>query len=69
LVGAGVLSVLIYPLIAAAIARRAPRIPAVPAVAAADPGTAGQGGVVSGARAAGEITAEGRAGNAGEPGD
>ena len=69
LVGAGVLSVLIYPLIAAAIARRAPKIPAVPAVAAAEPGPAGQGGVVSEARAAGEITAQGKAGNAGEPGD
>ena len=69
LVGAGVLSVLIYPSIAAAIARHAPQIPAVPAVAAAEPGTAGQGGVVSEARAAGEITAEGRADNAGERGD
>ena len=69
LVGAGVLSVLIYPSIAAAIARRAPEIPAVPAVAAAGPGTAGQGGVVSEARAAGEITAEGEAGHAGGPGD
>ena len=69
LVGAGVLSVLIYPSIAAAIARRAPKIPAAPAVAAAGPGPAGQGGVVSEARAAGEITAEGRAGHAGEPGD
>ena len=69
LVGAGVLSVLIYPSIAAAIARRAPKIPAGPAAAAAGPGTAGQGGVVSQARAAGEITAEGTAGHAGEPGD
>ena len=69
LVGAGVLSVLIYPSIAAAIARRAPKIPAAPAVAAAGPGPAGQGGVVSEARAAGEITAEGEAGHAGEPGD
>ena len=69
LVGAGVLSVLIYPSIAAAIARRAPRTPAVPAVAAAEPGAAGQGGVVSEARAAGEITAEGKAGPTGEPGD
>ena len=68
LVGAGVLSVLIYPAIAAAIARRAPKTPAVPAVAAAGPGTAGQGGVVSEARAAGETTAEGKADNAGEPG-
>ena len=67
LVGAGVLSVLIYPAIAAAIARRAPKTPAVPAVAAAGPGTAGQGGVVSEARAAGETTAEGKADNAGEP--
>ena len=64
LVGAGVLSVLIYPSIAAAIARRAPRIPTAPAVAAAEPG-----GVVSEARAAGEITAEGKAGDAGEPSD
>ena len=62
LVGAGVLSVLIYPSAAAAIARRAPTIPA-PAVAAAEPG-----GVVSEARAAGEITAEGKAGDGGEPG-
>jgi Kef-type K+ transport system membrane component KefB len=64
MVGAGVLSVLIYPSIAAAIARRTPKIPAAPA----EPGTAGQGGVVSEARAAGEIRAEGRADDAGEPG-
>ena len=57
------------PSIAAAIAQRAPKIPAVPAVAAAEPGTAGDGGVVSEVRAAGEITAEGKADNAGEPGD
>jgi Kef-type K+ transport system membrane component KefB len=62
LVGAGVLSVLVYPLIAIALARRGGTIPAGPDAAAAGPGAAGEGGVVGAARAAGEP------GTAGEPG-
>jgi Kef-type K+ transport system membrane component KefB len=62
LVGAGVLSVLVYPLIAIALARRGGTIPAGPDTAAAGPGAAGEGGVVGAARAAGE------SGAADEPG-
>jgi hypothetical protein len=49
LVGAGVLSVLVYPLIAIALARRGGTIPAAPDAGAAEPG-----GIVGAARAAGE---------------
>ncbi len=52
-VGAGVLSVLIYPSIAAALARRGRVVPAVPE-AAAWPGAVAEGVVVSEARAVGE---------------
>ena len=62
LVGAGVLSVLVYPLIAFALARRGGTIPAGPDAAAAGPGAAGEGGVVGAARAAGEPGAVGEAG-------
>jgi Kef-type K+ transport system membrane component KefB len=55
LVGAGVLSVLFYPAIAIAVARRGPTAD-VPE-AAAGPGANGEGGIVSAARAAGEIGA------------
>jgi Kef-type K+ transport system membrane component KefB len=55
LVGAGVLSVLFYPAIAIAVARRGPAVPAGPD-AAAGTGTA-SGGVVGAARAAGEPSA------------
>jgi Kef-type K+ transport system membrane component KefB len=51
LVGAGVLSVLVYPAIAIALARRGRTVPAGPDAAAADPGA---GGIVGAARAAGE---------------
>jgi Kef-type K+ transport system membrane component KefB len=54
LVGAGVLSVLVYPLIAIALARRGGTMPAGPDAAAAGPGAAGEGGIVGAARAAGE---------------
>ncbi len=56
LVGAGVLSVLFYPAIAIAVARRGPTAD-VPEAAAAGPGADGEGGIVSAARAAGEIGA------------
>jgi Kef-type K+ transport system membrane component KefB len=59
LVGAGVLSVLVYPLIAIALARRGGTVPAGPDAAAAGPGVAGEGGIVGAARAAGEPGAEG----------
>jgi hypothetical protein len=49
LVGAGVLSVLVYPLIAIALARRGGTIPAGPDAAAAGPGTSREGGVVGAA--------------------
>jgi Kef-type K+ transport system membrane component KefB len=51
LVGAGVLSVLIYPSIAVAVAKRGQT------TAAAGPGTASEGGIVGAARAAGEASA------------
>jgi Kef-type K+ transport system membrane component KefB len=51
LVGAGVLSVLVYPAVAIALARRGRTVPAGPDPAAADPGA---GGIVGAARAAGE---------------
>ena len=54
LVGAGVLSVLVYPLIAIALARRGGAVPAGPDAAAAGPEAAGAGGIVGAARAAGE---------------
>jgi len=54
LVGAGVLSVLFYPMIAIAVARRGRTVPAGPAAALAD---ADAGGVVGAARAAGEPSA------------
>jgi len=59
LVGAGVLSVLVYPLIAIALARRGGTVPAGPDAAAAGPGVAGEGGIVGAARAAGEPGAVG----------
>ncbi|HYB86172.1 MAG TPA: cation:proton antiporter [Streptosporangiaceae bacterium] len=55
LVGAGVLSVLFYPLIAIAVARRGRTADAARVAAATGPGLAGEGGIVSAARAAGEI--------------
>jgi hypothetical protein len=58
LVGAGVLSVLIYPAIAIALARRGRTVPAGPDAVAAGLDDAGAGGVVGAARAAGEPSAE-----------
>jgi len=55
LVGAGVLSVLFYPVIAIAVARRGRTDDAARVAAATGPGMAGEGGIVSAARAAGEI--------------
>ena len=57
LVGAGVLSVLVYPSIAVALARRGRAALAEPGPAAAGLGLAGDGGVVGAARAAGEASA------------
>jgi Kef-type K+ transport system membrane component KefB len=57
LVGAGVLSVLVYPFIAIALARRGRTAPAGPDAAVAGPGAAGAGGIVGAARAAGEPSA------------
>ena len=54
LVGAGVLSVLVYPAIAIALARRGRTVPAGPDAAAAGPGAADAGGIVGAARAVGE---------------
>jgi hypothetical protein len=54
LVGAGVLSVLVYPLIAIALARRGGTVPAGPDAAAAGLDVATAGGIVGAARAAGE---------------
>ena len=54
LVGAGVLSVLVYPAIAIALARRGRTVPAGPDAAATGLDAAGAGGVVGAARAAGE---------------
>ena len=48
------LSVLIYPSIAIALARRGRAVPAGPDTAAAGPGADGAGGVVGAARAVGE---------------
>ena len=57
LVGAGVLSVLVYPLIAITLARRGGTVPAGPDAVATGPDIAGAGGVVGAARAAGEPSA------------
>ena len=57
LVGAGVLSVLVYPLIAIALARRGGTVPAGPDAVATGLDVAGTGGVVGAARAAGEPSA------------
>jgi Kef-type K+ transport system membrane component KefB len=57
LVGAGVLSVLVYPLIAIALARRGSTVPAGPDTVATGLDAAGAGGVVGAARAAGEPSA------------
>jgi Kef-type K+ transport system membrane component KefB len=54
LVGAGVLSVLVYPLIAIALARRGGTVPAGPDAAGTGLDVAGAGGVVGAARAVGE---------------
>jgi Kef-type K+ transport system membrane component KefB len=54
LVGAGVLSVLVYPSIAIALARRGGTVPAGPDAVATGLDVAGAGGVVGAARAAGE---------------
>jgi len=64
LVGAGVLSVLVYPLIAITLARHGGTVPAGPDAAAAERGAGGEGGIVSAARAAGEPGAAGDAGAA-----
>jgi Kef-type K+ transport system membrane component KefB len=56
LVGAGVLSVLVYPAIAVALARRGRAALAQPSTAAIGLGMAGDGGVVGAARAAGEVS-------------
>jgi Kef-type K+ transport system membrane component KefB len=58
LVGAGVLSVLFYPLIAVAVARRGMTAAAGPEAALAGSGAAEPGGVVGAARAAGEPALE-----------
>ncbi len=57
LVGAGVLSVLFYPMIAIAVARRGRTTDVAPEAAAAGPGADSEGGIVGAARAAGEIGA------------
>jgi Kef-type K+ transport system membrane component KefB len=57
LVGAGVLSVLVYPLIAIALARRGGTVPGGPDAVATGLDVAGAGGVVGAARAAGEPSA------------
>jgi len=54
LVGAGVLSVLVYPLIAIALARRGGTVPAGPDAVGTGLDVAGAGGVVGAARAVGE---------------
>lgn len=56
LVGAGVLSVLVYPAIAVALTRRGRAVTAQPRAAAIGLGMAGDGGVVGAARAAGEAS-------------
>ena len=68
LVGAGVLSVLFYPLIAIALARRGRTVPAGPDAAVAGPGAASAGGIVGAARAAGEPSAAREADTADEYG-
>jgi Kef-type K+ transport system membrane component KefB len=68
LVGAGVLSVLVYPLIAIALARRGSAVPAGPDVAATGLDVAGAGGVVGAARAAGEPSAANEADGADDHG-
>jgi Kef-type K+ transport system membrane component KefB len=68
MVGAGVLSVLIYPSIAAAVARRGGGASVRPDPAAAGRGAVGEGGVVGEARAAGETGAVSEAGDPDEPG-
>jgi len=67
LVGAGVLSVLVYPLIAIALARRGRAAPAGPDAVAGLAG-AGAGGVVGAARAAGEPSIPHEAGGADDHG-
>jgi Kef-type K+ transport system membrane component KefB len=57
LVGAGVLSVLFYPFIAIALARRGRAVPAGPDAVVAGSGAASAGGIVGAARAAGEPSA------------
>jgi Kef-type K+ transport system membrane component KefB len=57
LVGAGVLSVLFYPMIAIAVARRGRTVGVTSEQAVTAPGAASGGGVVGAARAAGEIDA------------
>jgi len=59
LVGAGVLSVLVYPLIAVAVARRGRTVPDGQDAAVAGAGAAEPGGIVSAARAAGEPSTDG----------
>lgn len=66
LVGAGVLSVLIYPSIAVAVARRGRAGVAASGAALPSPGTAGEGGIVEAARAAGDVAAAHRAEAAGD---
>jgi Kef-type K+ transport system membrane component KefB len=68
MVGAGVLSVLIYPSVAAAVARRSPAVPDGPDAAAAGPGAAGEGGVIGEARAVGEPSPADETGPAADPG-
>jgi Kef-type K+ transport system membrane component KefB len=70
MVGAGVLSVLIYPSVAAAVARRSPAVPEGPDAAATGPGAAGEGGVIGEARAVGEPApaSADETGPAGDPG-
>ncbi len=68
MVGAGVLSVLIYPSVAAAVARRSPAVPGASDAAAAGPGAAGEGGVIGEARAVGEPAPAEEAGPAGDAG-
>jgi Kef-type K+ transport system membrane component KefB len=57
LVGAGVLSVLFYPMTAIALARRGRTAPAGPDAAVAGSGATSEGGIVGAARAAGEPSA------------
>ena len=68
LVGAGVLSVLVYPLIAITLARRGGTVPAGPDAVAAGLAGAGTGGIVGAARAAGEPGVAHEAGGAGDHG-